>query len=79
MSSLVPFDTVETVTAQVIAAGEIGRFTLLEVFRDADRQIGEAVNDWKREQYGEVQDVTKWLKAIKFDTVLIVKYDPLKK
>ena len=41
MSAFVPFDTVEFVATQIVAAGQVGCFAFLKVIGDADRQVGQ--------------------------------------
>lgn len=45
VSTLVPLDRVELVLLQVVAAGQVGRLALRQVGRDADGQVGQAVDD----------------------------------
>lgn len=48
VTSFVPLHTVEAVSSEVVAAGEVSRFAFLEVLGDANRKIRQTINHLKK-------------------------------
>lgn len=60
MPALVPLDTVERVPAQVVAAGQVRRLSLLDELGNADTEVWKAVDHWKEEKNKKSRKVVNY-------------------